>query len=159
MNKLKKQFQILKQGYYDIKNFYKFKKDMIKEADFSKSDFNKYHLNLNKYKTVIYTQLDIPENFEEAGSDEMKYQYLLDLIKPINNYLQNKLFWGEYLVYNFLHFENEEDPNQKIRSYIVTWAFTPISINTFKFYRNLFLTLGFLLAIIFSGIKFIPILL
>lgn len=154
MNKLKYQFNIIRQGFYDIRDFFRFRKVIKHEEDYKKSEYNYYELKSNKIKNIIYKIVDIPEDYEKNGTEEQRYIYLLDLIKPINNYFQNKLHWGEYLICKFFHFENEEDPKEEVYSYQIEWIFCPLALNRFSFYRNIILLILIIVGIILIGINF-----
>lgn len=136
-------FRRIKIGFLDVRNFFRFRKDITKEADWSLSKFNEFDLHLNKIKNVIYTTVNIPVDYQLHAQDDMKFRYLLDLVKPINNYLMNDLHWEEYLTCRFLHFEDSENPTNPVMTYQVEWKYTPYEINRFPFWRNIFLVIVF----------------
>ena len=154
-----KHFGILKQGILDIKNFIKFRKTIITEEQSPKSKFNELGLHANKLKNIIYTVKDIPENYETAGTDAMKYYYLIDLCRPINNYFQSTLNWGEYMIYEFWHFENLDEPKENVFTYQIEWHFKPICLFRPMFWFDLVIACGAAAALV-CGLKvLIPIIL
>lgn len=148
MNFFKKQFNIIKVGFKDIRNFSLFKKDILLEINNSKSLFHDYNLHINKLKNIIYTDVNIPDDYEQNATDKMKLDYLIDLIKPINQYFQQQLLWGEYLTYKFYHYENNDDPSELIKTYHVEWEFTPYECYNFRFWRNLIILFLFFISAI-----------
>lgn len=137
-------FKRIKVAFLDVRNFFKFRKDISKEADWHLSKFNEFNLHMNKLKNIIFTTVNIPIDYELHAKDDMKFRYLLDLVKPINTYLANDLSWGEYLTCRFLHFEDSENPTTPVMTYQVEWKFTPYEVNRFSFWRNLFLGIAFI---------------
>ena len=135
MGWFKKQIEIIKQGFADIRDFKRFKKDIAEEESDLNSTFNAYNLKKNKKGDIVYLMVDIPEDYEKAGSERQKMLYLRDLVAPINRYFEQVLNWGEYLIISYYHFTSD-DPNEYVYTYVVQWKFTPIAINRFVWWRN-----------------------
>lgn len=149
MNFFKKQYNILKQGFVDVKNYFLWKKTIKNEISRYKSEFVTYDLNVNKSFTSIHKFVDMPVDYEKEKSFSDKFYYLVDVIKPINNYLKNKLGWGEYLTYRFYKIEDPDNANDVVYTYLVVWYFRPIRLTSFSFWRNLIILLG-LIAVLFG---------
>lgn len=133
MGWFKKQIELIKQGFRDISDFKKFKKDLdYEEADIN-SKYNEYNLIRNDKGDVVSLFIDIPEDYEKSGTDRQKMLYLKDVIKPINAYFESVLNWGEYLIISYYHAVSD-DPNEIVYTYVVQWKFTPIALSRPKFW-------------------------
>lgn len=133
MGWFKKQIELIKQGFRDISDFKKFKKDLdYEEADIN-SKYNEYNLIRNDKGDVVSLFIDIPEDYEKSGTDRQKMLYLKDVIKPINAYFESVLNWGEYLIISYYHAVSD-DPNEIVYTYVVQWKFTPIALTRPKFW-------------------------
>ena len=137
MGWLKRQFQITRQGFIDIKNFKLFKKEIKEQEDIPNSTWHRFDLHHNKISNIIYTTINIPDDYERSADDRQKWLYIKDLIKPINQYLSIDLNWGEYLDFKCYHYENADDPNDIIYTYQIEWKFVPFAFNTFAWWRNM----------------------
>ena len=154
MGWFKRQFDILKQGFKDIRDLKKFKKDIIDEELIIDSQFNNYNLKRNKKGDAVYLLVDIPEDYEKAGDDRQKMIYLRDLIKPINRYFEQYLNWGEYLLISYYHYVSD-NPDEYVYTYLVQWKFTPIALHRFAFWRNLVISILLIAAVITLPIIFL----
>lgn len=129
-------FENIKQIKIDKNNRQLFLNDIQREIVDPKSKFNEYNLAVNDDKTAITTVVSIPENFQLAGSDIMKYQKLQEIIKPINRYINNDLNWGQYFEVPDFYYIEQYDENQKQDddeileeiscSYVAEWKYKPI---------------------------------
>ena len=116
--------------------------DIKYEIQDPKSEFNQLHLSTDENYNSITTIISIPENFQLAGSDIMKYQKLQELARPINMYISKKLNYGEYfLAPEFYYIDNVEDMkdgeeilNEVSCSYVAIWNYSPI-LNKFPKFK------------------------
>lgn len=84
--------------------------------------------------TAITAIVSIPENFQLAGSDPMKYRKLQEIIEPINRYIAADINWGDYFEQpNFYYIEEFDDNKSSDEiletiscSYVVEWKYAPI---------------------------------
>ena len=128
-------FNNLKQIKIDKDNRKQFLIDIQQEIADPKSKFNEYRLAVNEDMTAITGIVSIPENFQLAGSDIMKYQKLQEAILPITRYIATDINWGDYFeAPNFYYIEEFDDnnkPSDEILetvscSYVVEWKYAPI---------------------------------
>lgn len=129
------------QCFMDIKNFFKFKKDVKREFYLRDSKFNKFKLKRNWLGNIIYVQLDFSdEDLMNANYDSETM--VMRRLQPIIEYLSRELDWGDYLrpqISNFI----DEDENPSL-SYGVLFIFTPVRLTLNKFMMNLLVTGGLL---------------
>lgn len=154
---LKKNIELLKQGWKDIRAFFAFKRDMMNEEskDSMESVWHIEELKHNKFWNVIYKTVDIPQEYENGATDQMKFNYIMDQCRNVNEWFDFILLWGEYLIYRVFHYSNEEDPSEKVLTYQVEWHFVPIALTQKKFWAIFILFLIFNGAFIFSVIKWL----
>ena len=128
-------FNNLKQIKIDRDNRKQFLIDIQQEIADPKSKFNEYRLAVNEDMTAITGVVSIPENFQLAGSDIMKYQKLQEVCMPITRYIATNINWGDYFeAPNFYYIEEFDDtnkPNDEILetvscSYVVEWKYAPV---------------------------------
>lgn len=128
-------FNNLKQIKIDRENRKQFLIDIQQEIADPKSKFNEYRLAVNDDMTAITTIVSIPENYQIAGSDPMKYNKLLETIKPITRYIAVDINWGDYFeapnFYYIEEFDNDNKQSDEILetvscSYVVEWKYAPI---------------------------------
>lgn len=130
-------FNNLKQIKIDQDNKVQYLNDIQQEIIDPKSKFNSLNLSANKDYSAISTVLSIPENYQISGSDIMKYQKLQEYARPINQYINNDLNWGQYfLAPDFYYIDEVNDINEKNGeveifeevscSYIATWKYAPV---------------------------------
>jgi len=130
-------FENLKQIKIDKKNRKQFLIDIKQEIVDPHSKFNAFHLSTDENYNSITTIVSIPENFQLAGTDIMKYQKLQELVRPINLYINNDLNWGEYFTApNFYYIEQLDDLKDTLEdnevleevscSYVAEWKYAPI---------------------------------
>ena len=128
-------FNNLKQIKIDRDNRKQFLIDIQQEIADPKSKFNEYRLAVNDDMTAITAVVSIPENFQLAGSDIMKYQKLQEVCMPITRYIATDINWGDYFeAPNFYYIEEFDDnnkPNDEILetvscSYVVEWKYAPV---------------------------------
>lgn len=58
-------------------------------------------------------------------------------------------------MFKVFHFENEENPEEKVMTYQAEWHFVPIALTQGKFWAAFILFLVFNVAFVFSLIKWI----
>lgn len=128
-------FNNLKQIKIDKDNRKQFLIDIQQEIADPKSKFNEYRLAVNEDMTAITTVVSIPENFQLAGSDIMKYQKLQEVCMPITRYIATDINWGDYFeapnFYYIEEFDDDNKPSDEILetvscSYVVEWKYAPI---------------------------------
>lgn len=128
-------FNNLKQIKIDRDNRKQFLIDIQQEIADPKSKFNEYRLAVNDDMTAITGVVSIPENFQLAGSDIMKYQKLQEVCMPITRYIATDINWGDYFeAPNFYYIEEFDDNNKSNDeiletvscSYVVEWKYAPI---------------------------------
>lgn len=157
-------FNNLNQIKIDRDNRKQFLIDIQQEIADPKSKFNEYRLAVNEDMTAITSVISIPENFQLAGSDIMKYQKLQEVCMPITRYIATDINWGDYFeAPNFYYIEEFDDvnkPNDEILetvscSYVVEWKYAPIldRFPKFKWELTTFIginsvTLGGLIALL-----------
>lgn len=139
----------IRSTYLDIVNFWKFRKTLKTEEDNPNSKFNAFNLKTNKLRNVLYKNVVIPEEFQRNLPEHMIRDKILDIVKPINMYLQNELIWGEYLSFNIWHFTDEEH-KEIIMDYVVEWKYYPFMLGTWRFWRNLSLFAFFIIGLILA---------
>lgn len=128
-------FNNLKQIKIDRDNRKQFLIDIQQEIADPKSKFNEYRLAVNEDMTAITGVVSIPENFQLAGSDIMKYQKLQEVCMPITRYIATDINWGDYFeapnFYYIEEFDDDNKPSDEILetvscSYVVEWKYAPI---------------------------------
>ena len=128
-------FNNLKQIKIDRDNRKQFLIDIQQEIADPKSKFNEYRLAVNEDMTAITSIVSIPENFQLAGSDIMKYQKLQEAVLPITRYIATDINWGDYFeAPNFYYIEEFDNDNKQSGeiletvscSYVVEWKYAPI---------------------------------
>jgi len=129
-------FENIKQIKIDKDNRKQFLIDIEREMADPKSKFNEYRLSMNDDKTAITTIVSIPENFQLAGSDPMKYQKLQEIIRPIYRYINEDINWGQYFEGADFYYIDQYDEDQKPDddeileevscSYVVEWKYKPV---------------------------------
>lgn len=109
------------QFFVDLKNFFKFKKEISQEISLRDSKFNKFELKRNWLGNIVYVQL----NFSDAelmGVDYNENALIQTKLKPIVSYLSSELGWGDYLTLQISNFVDEE--GNPTLSYGVLFIFT-----------------------------------
>lgn len=132
--RIKQFFDNIKQIKIDKQMRKEFLKDIQKEIADPKSKFNQFHLSTDENFNSITAIVSIPENYQLASNDAMKYQKLQELIKPINLYIGNTICWGEYFkapnFYYIDEIDDEKQDNQILEevscSYVVEWKYAPV---------------------------------
>lgn len=118
------------QSFMDLKNFFKFKKDISREENLRDSKFNKFGLKKNWLGNIVYVQL----NFSDAdlmGVDYNENAMIQTKLNPIVSYLSSELGWGDYLTPQISNFVDEE--GNPTLSYGVLFVFTGYSLTMTKF--------------------------
>lgn len=132
----------------DIVNFFHFKKEMKNEYYTRDSSFNKYHLKLNKWGNIVYTQLNCTD--EDLMNANYDSEYMVQMkLRPIIHYLNTEMRWGEYLHLQITNFVDEET-NEPSLSYGILFVFMPIRLTITKFLFNLLVTGGLIYGIIWG---------
>ena len=107
-------FNNLKQIKIDRDNRKQFLIDIQQEIADPKSKFNEYRLAVNDNMTAITGIVSIPENFQLAGTDIMKYQKLQEVCMPITKYIATDINWGDYFeAPNFYYIEEFDNDDNK----------------------------------------------
>ena len=133
------------QAFMDLRNFFKFKKEIKRELLEPKSGMNTLGIKRNWLGNILYTQI----NCTDADLMNADYNFdrmVMTKLKPIVNYLGQDLGWSDYLVPQVSNFVDEEG-NPSL-SYGVLFVFTGYSLTLTKL---LFSVLG-ILALIGGGI-------
>lgn len=131
IQQVKQFFTNIKQIKIDKQSKEKFIEDINLEMADPKSKFNKFKLALSEDYSSVTGIISIPENYQLAASDIMKYQKLNEIVRPINVYLATELNWGEYLKAPDFYYIDTDDAENTIKeeescSYIAEWKFAPI---------------------------------
>ena len=135
------------QCFMDVKNFFKFKKEVKREFYTRDSKFNKFKLKRNWLGNIIYVQLDFSdEDLMNANYDSETM--VMRRLQPIIEYLSRELDWGDYLTPQISNFI-DEDENPSL-SYGVLFIFTPVRLTIPKFIMNLFVSGGLLGGVIWG---------
>ena len=135
------------QCFMDIKNFFKFKKEVKREFYTRDSKFNKFKLKRNWLGNIIYVQLDFSdEDLMNANYDSETM--VMRRLQPIIEYLSRELDWGDYLTPQISNFI-DEDENPSL-SYGVLFIFTPVRLTIPKFIMNLLVSGGLLGGVIWG---------
>lgn len=119
------------QSFMDLKNFFKFKKDISREENLRDSKFNKFSLKKNWLGNIVYVQL----NFSDAdlmGVDYNENAMIQTKLSPIVSYLSSELGWGDYLTPQISNFVDEE--GNPTLSYGVLFVFTGYNLTMTKFF-------------------------
>lgn len=119
------------QSFMDLKNFFKFKKDISHEENLRDSKFNKFGLKKNWLGNIVYVQL----NFSDAdlmGVDYNENAMIQTKLSPIVSYLSSELGWGDYLTPQISNFVDEE--GNPTLSYGVLFVFTGYNLTMTKFF-------------------------
>lgn len=129
------------QGFRDIHNFFRFKRDMNTLYKLRDSKFNKFNLHINKFGNILYTQINCSDNdFMNAGYNYEKM--LMIKLQPIIDYLSEELNWGNYLRLQVQNFVDEETGEPSL-SYGILFIYTGYSMTMTKaFWLSIF---GFLI--------------
>lgn len=121
-------------SYWDIKNFFRFRKQMKGFAADPNSQFSKFGLKVNWLGNMVYTQYDLGRDRALYMTDRQKTAYLIDLSRLTNSYLCDDLAWRDYILTDFIDF-TDLNTGEISGSYGVTFTFTPISLTNMKMYR------------------------
>lgn len=109
------------QSIQDLRNFFKFKKEIKREISRRDSKFNKFKLKKNWLGNVVYVQIDCSD--EDLMNANYDAEAMLDIkLKPIVSYLSSELNWGDYLTPQVSNFV-DEDGNPSL-SFGVLFVFT-----------------------------------
>ena len=109
-------------GLSDIKNFFRFRREMKALYKLRDSKFNKYNLKINKFGNILYTQINCTDtDFMNSGYDYEKM--LMIKLQPVIDYLSDELNWGDYLTMQVENFVDEET-NELSLSYGILFIYT-----------------------------------
>ncbi len=148
--RVKQFFNNVKQIKIDREKRKSFINDLKHEIQDPRSQFNSLHLSTDENYNAITTIVSIPESFQLAGSDIMKYQKLQELVRPINIYINKDLNYGQYLLSpEFFYIDNIADNDGEILeevscSYVAEWKFSPLldAVPTFKWELAAFIVIN-----------------
>ena len=95
------------QSFFDIKNFFKFRKDIKRELAEPKSGMNNLGIKRNWLGNILYMQINCTDtDLMNAGYDFDRM--VMIKLKPAVQYLGQDLGWSEYLVPQVNNFVDEE---------------------------------------------------
>lgn len=117
------------QSIMDLKNFFKFRKEIKREMNEPKSGMNSLGIHRNWLGNILYVQI----NCTEANLRDADYNYdrmIMTKLKPIVHYLSQDLGWGDYLVPQVNNFVDEA--GNPTLSYGVLFIFTGYSLTMTK---------------------------
>lgn len=131
------------QGLSDIRNFFRFKREMRSLYKIRDSKFNAFNLKLNKFGNILYTQINCTDNdFMNSGYDYEKM--VMMKIQPIIDYLSEELDWGDYLTLQVNNFVDEET-NEPSLSYGILFIYTGYTMTMTKaFWLSVLSLIGFI---------------
>jgi hypothetical protein len=95
------------QSFFDIKNFFRFRKDIKMELAEPKSGMNNLGIKRNWLGNILYMQINCTDtDLMNAGYDFDRM--VMIKLKPAVQYLGQDLGWSEYLVPKVNNFVDEE---------------------------------------------------
>jgi len=95
------------QSFFDIKNFFRFRKDIKRELAEPKSGMNNLGIKKNWLGNILYMQINCTDaDLMNAGYDFDRM--VMIKLKPAVQYLGQDLGWSEYLVPQVNNFVDEE---------------------------------------------------
>ena len=95
------------QSFFDIKNFFMFRKDIKRELAEPKSGMNNLGIKRNWLGNILYMQINCTDtDLMNAGYDFDRM--VMIKLKPAVQYLGQDLGWSEYLVPQVNNFVDEE---------------------------------------------------
>ena len=95
------------QSFFDIKNFFRFRKDIKRELAEPKSGMNNLGIKRNWLGNILYMQINCTDaDLMNAGYDFDRM--VMIKLKPAVQYLGQDLGWSEYLVPQVNNFVDEE---------------------------------------------------
>ena len=128
-------------GISDIRNFFRFIREMKALYKLRDSKFNKFNLKINKFGNILYTQINCSDtDFMNSGYDYEKM--LMTKLEPVTDYLSEELNWGDYLTMQVDNFV-DEDTNEPTLSYGILFIYTGYTMTMTKaFWLAVSLLLG-----------------
>lgn len=134
-------------GISDIRNFFRFRREMKALYKLRDSKFNKFNLKINKFGNILYTQINCSDtDFMNSGYDYEKM--LMTKLEPITDYLSEELNWGDYLTMQVDNFV-DEDTNEPTLSYGILFIYTGYTMTMTKaFWLIVLTTLGLMGGIV-----------
>lgn len=132
MKKIKEKISIwkryLKEAPKNIKNHEKFKQEIIDQEKTYMSKYNELDLHSDPEKTVLWKWVQLTEAQERYWDYYAKQQKIIELVRPVVEWFQKDLEWGEYLTYEIAHVADEDNPNAVIMTYAVIFNWTPVPL-------------------------------
>lgn len=118
------------QGFRDIGNFFRFRREMKALFKLRDSKFNKHGLHINRFGNILYTQINCSDNdFMNANYD---YERMVTMkLQPIIDYLSEELNWGDYLTMQVQNFIDEETGEPSL-SYGILFIYTGYTMTLSK---------------------------
>lgn len=118
------------QGFRDIGNFFRFRREMKALFKLRDSKFNKHGLRINRFGNILYTQINCSDNdFMNANYD---YERMVTMkLQPIIDYLSEELNWGDYLTMQVQNFIDEETGEPSL-SYGILFIYTGYTMTLSK---------------------------
>jgi len=124
-------FKNIKQIKTDQKNRELFVEDMKQEVIDPRSKFNQLKLQCDPDYTRISMIVNLPEEFQIAGSEIDKYRKLNEMVRPINRYITSDLNWGEYFsrpdfYYIDTNLDMDNITDEVSCAYVASWKYQPV---------------------------------
>jgi len=113
----------------DIKNYRAWIKTINQERSDPNSKFNKYNLDHN-YFYILYTVISLPDE-DKVLPDNIKRLRVLEMLKPIHQYLDEDLGFADYITPEFNLFYDEENNQTLTYGIIYNFSFKTLSIKWF----------------------------
>ena len=118
------------QGFRDIINFFRFRKEMKGLYKMRDSKFNKFNLRVNKFGNILYTQINCSDN--DLMNADYNYEKMIYMkLQPVIDYLSDELNWGDYLTMQVQNFVEEESGEPSL-SYGILFIYTGYTMTMTK---------------------------
>jgi len=111
----------------DIRNYINWINVISRERDNKNSNFNKFELDHN-YFYVIYLTIILPQE-DAVLPDPIKRMRVVEILKPIHQYLDEDLGFADYIIPEFNQFYDNEDQPTLTYGIIYRFAFKALSLN------------------------------
>ena len=135
------------QGFRDIVNFFRFRREMKSLYKLRDSKFNKFNLHINKFGNILYTQINCSDN-DFMNADYNYERMVMTKLQPITDYLSEELNWGDYLTMQVQNFIDDETGESTL-SYGILFIYTGYSMTMTKaFWLALLSLLGIIGGIV-----------
>jgi hypothetical protein len=136
------------QFFVDLRNFFRFKKNIKEEMERANSGMTVYNIKRNWFGNILYTQINCTD--ADLMNADYDYSKMLETkLRPIVDYLSLELGWSEYLTPQISNFVDDEG-NQTL-SYGILFIFVGYSLTLTKLLISSILLLG----CIITGLAFL----